>query len=192
MCFPFNKLWHFQICIAKCPYSYKKQFTKNTFHKCQNCTSNCTQVPFKLQKNRVRTHWKEVRTNFFLNVYTGNNQVRLMIEKCNSAHAQNHRRARQAHMKKIVLNEDAFTQCFWTAKGVRSCCFFSVFFGLAMAPKLEKSESGSISWKHGTEGLRSKNIWSIPIFLWVQTHFFCSINGASVSYKPKITSSPTD
>ena len=65
-----------------------------------------------------------------------------MIEKCNSAHAQNHRRARQAHMKKIVLNEDAFTQCFRTAKGVRSCFFF---FGVAMAPKLEKSESGSIS-----------------------------------------------
>ena len=59
-----------------------------------------------------------------------------MIEKCNSAHAQNHHRAWQAHMKKIV-----FTQCFRTAKGVWS--FF--FLGLAMAPKLEKSESRFVS-----------------------------------------------
>ena len=98
--------------------------------------------PIETTKKPGADSLKRGPDQFFLNVYTGNNQVRLMIEKCNSAHAQNHRRARQAHMKKIVLNEDAFTQCFRTAKGVRSCFFF---FGVAMAPKLEKSESGSIS-----------------------------------------------
>ena len=47
-----------------------------------------------------------------------------MIEKCNSTHARNHRKARQAHMKKMVRNEDAFTQSFRTAKGVRTRFFF--------------------------------------------------------------------
>ena len=36
-----------------------------------------------------------------------------MIEKRNSTHARNHRKARQAHVK-MVGNEDAFTQCFRT------------------------------------------------------------------------------
>ena len=44
-----------------------------------------------------------------LTVYTGNNQVGLMIKKCTSTHTRNHRKARQAHMK-MVRNEDAFTQ----------------------------------------------------------------------------------
>ena len=48
-----------------------------------------------------------------------------MIEKCNSTHARNHRKARQADMKKMVLNEDAFTRRFRAAKGVQTR-FFSV------------------------------------------------------------------
>ena len=52
-------------------------------------------------------------------------------------HARNHRKARQAHMN-MVRNEDAFTQSFRTAKGVQTSFFF---FGFAMAPKPEKSES---------------------------------------------------
>ena len=51
-----------------------------------------------------------------------------MIEKCNSTHARNHREARQAHIKKMLRNEDAFTQRFRTAKGVRT----RVFFGLGV------------------------------------------------------------
>ena len=47
-----------------------------------------------------------------------------MIEKCNGTHARNHRKARQAHMKKMVRNEGAFTQRFRTAKGVRTSFFF--------------------------------------------------------------------
>ena len=47
-----------------------------------------------------------------------------MIEKRNSTQARNRRKARQAHMK-MVRNEDAFTQCFRTAKGVQTS-FFSV------------------------------------------------------------------
>ena len=53
-------------------------------------------------------------------VYVGDNQVRLMIEKCNSTHAQNRRKVRQAHMKKMAWNKDAFTLHFRTAKGVRT------------------------------------------------------------------------
>ena len=77
-------------------------------------------------------------------------------------------------MKKMVLNEDAFTRCFRTAKGSRLGFFFR-FWGHRQP---EKGESGSISLKHGTEGLHGKNIWSVPTFLWVRTHFFCSVNGA--------------
>ena len=47
-----------------------------------------------------------------------------MIEKCNITHARNHRKAWQAQMKKMVRNKDAFTQCFQTAKGVRTHFFF--------------------------------------------------------------------
>ena len=66
---------------------------------------------------------------FFLIVYTGNNQVGLMIEKFSSTHARNHRKARQAHMKKMVRNENAFTQRFRTAKGVRTLFFFFSVLG---------------------------------------------------------------
>ena len=104
---------------------------------------------------------------YTLIVYSGNNQVRLMIEKCNSTHARNHRKARQAHMKKMVLNEDAFTRRFRAAKGVQTRFFR--FWGHSQP---EKGKSGSISWKHVTEGLHGKNIWSVPTFfmgafLWV-------------------------
>ena len=58
---------------------------------------------------------------FFFAVYTGNNQLR-----SNGTFARNHSKARQAHMTKMVRNEDAFTQRFRTAKGVRTPFFFSV------------------------------------------------------------------
>ena len=66
---------------------------------------------------------------FFLTVYTGNNQVRLRIEKCNSTHARNHRKLRQAHIKKMVWNEDAFTQRFQHQTGSGLFFFFFFFFG---------------------------------------------------------------
>ena len=50
-----------------------------------------------------------------------------------------------------------------------------------MAPKPEKSESGSISRKHGTEGLHGKNIWSVPTFFRSGPIFSCSVNGALVA-----------
>ena len=56
-------------------------------------------------------------------VYVGYNQVRLMIEKCSSTHAQNHRKVWQALMKKMVQNKDAFTLHFRTAKGVQTHFF---------------------------------------------------------------------
>ena len=39
----------------------------------------------------------------------------------------NHRKAQQADMKKMERNEDAFTQRFRTAKGVRTRFFFFFF-----------------------------------------------------------------
>ena len=65
----------------------------------------------------------------FLTVYKGN-----MIEKRNSTHARNHRKARRAHMK-VVRNEDAFTQCFRTAKGVQTIFFRAI---AAYGPKTRK------------------------------------------------------
>ena len=96
-----------------------------------------------------------------------------MIERYNSTHARNHRKLRQAHIEKIVRNEDAFAQRFRTAKGIRTRFFF---FGsgaiAAHSPKTRKSESGSILGKHSTEDLQGKNIWSVPTFLRVRTLFF--------------------
>ena len=72
-----------------------------------------TEVPLTLQKKPGPDPLPKSGPNrFFLIVYTGNNQVRFMIEKCNSTHARNHRKARQAHIKKMLRNEDAFTQRF--------------------------------------------------------------------------------
>ena len=73
-------------------------------------------VPFTLQKKLGPDPLKSGPDQFFVSVYTFNNQVWLMIEKCNGTHARNHRKARQAHMK-MVRNEGAFTQRFRTARG---------------------------------------------------------------------------
>ena len=68
-----------------------------------------------------------------------------MIERYNSTHARNHRKLQQAHIEKMVRNEDAFAQRFRTAKGIRTRFFF---FGsgaiAAHSPKTRKGESGSI------------------------------------------------
>ena len=61
-----------------------------------------------------------------------------MIEKCNSTHARNHRKARQAHIKKMLRNEDAFTQRFRTAKGVRTRVFFGLGAIAAYGPQTRK------------------------------------------------------
>ena len=48
-----------------------------------------------------------------------------------------------------------------------------------MTPKPEKSEFGSISWKHDTEALHSKNISGpYQLFYGLGPIFFCSVNGA--------------
>ena len=52
-----------------------------------------------------------------------------MIEKCNGTHSRKHRKARQAHIKKMIRNEDAFTQRFRTAKGVRTRFLFFFLVG---------------------------------------------------------------
>ena len=61
-----------------------------------------------------------------------------------------------------------------------------------MAPKPEKSESGSISCKHGTEGLHGKNIWSVPTFLGSGPIFFCSVNGTSGQFRLHIDDDDND
>ena len=56
-----------------------------------------------------------------------------------------------------------------------------------MAPKPEKSESGSISCKHGTEGLHGKNNWSVPTFFRSGRIFSCSVNGALIYFVEIVT-----
>ena len=73
-----------------------------------------------------------------------------MIEKYNSTHARNHRKLRQAHIEKIVRNEDAFAQRFRTAKVIRTRFFFFFFDSGAIAAhssKTRKSESGRIHFR---------------------------------------------
>ena len=53
------------------------------------------QVPFTLQKKPGPPGpFKKWFGPIFLTAYTGNNQVRLLIEKCNSRHGRNHCKAR--------------------------------------------------------------------------------------------------
>ena len=64
-----------------------------------------------------------------------------MIEKCNSStHAQNHRKARQARMKKMVRNKDAFTLHIRTAKGARTH-FFQFWSHSRLWPQNQKKPS---------------------------------------------------
>lgn len=53
-----------------------------------------------------------------------------------------------------------------------------------MASKPEKSGSGFISWKRGTDSLRGKNIWSVPAFYWVRTYGFFSVEQMGVNKPP--------
>ena len=106
------------------------------------------QVPFTLEKKPGPEPLKSGPDQYILTVYTRNNQIRLnsaKVDMCKSRHARNHRKARQAHMKKMVRKEHVFTQRFRTAKGVRTR--FGGVLGPQppMAPKPEKSKSGSIS-----------------------------------------------
>ena len=70
---------------------------------------------------------------------------------------------------------------FEQQKGSGHVFFFGFGAIAAYGPKTRKKRVGSISWKHGTEGLHGKNIWSVPTFLWARTHCFlwCKC-GASV------------
>ena len=53
-------------------------------------------------------------------------------------HARNHLKARQAHMKTMVRNEDAFTERFRTAEGIRTCFFFGLGAIATYDPKTRK------------------------------------------------------
>ena len=88
------------------------------------------------------------------------------------------------HMRETTVKHGRLTWRRWYGTKIRLLSAFEqqkeaglVFFPVLeplppMAPKPEKSESGSISWKHGKEGLHGKNIWSVPTFLCFLTHFF--------------------
>ena len=111
---------------------------------------------------------------FFLTIHTGNNQDRLMIEKCKKlTHARNHRKARQAQMKKMVRNEDTFTQYFRTAKGVRTRLFYFRFWGHSrLWPQIQKIASPDPF--HVVRKVYTAKISCPPepTFLWIRTHFF--------------------
>ena len=86
-----------------------------------------------------------------------------MIEKCNSTHARKHRKARQAHMKKTVPNEDEFTQRFATER-VRP--FFGFGAIAACGPKTRKKASPDPFHENMVRKVYTAT------FLWVRIHFF--------------------
>ena len=137
-------------------------------------------VPFTLQKKPGPDPLKSGPDQFFLSVYTFNNQVWLMIEKCNDTHARNHRKARQAHMKKMVRNEGAFTQRFPTAKGVRTSFFFFRFWGHSrLWPQNQKKASPDSFHEHMVRKVYTEKITcSYQLFYGSGPIFFCSVNGA--------------
>ena len=59
-------------------------------------------------------------------------------------------------MKKMVRNDDAFTQRFRTAKGVRTRFFFRFWAIAAYGPKTRKKRVRIHFMKNGTEGLHGK------------------------------------
>ena len=93
-----------------------------TWHVLENSLKSHLHYRKKLDPDAL----KSCPDQYFLTVYIGNNQVRLIIKKCNSTHARNHGKAWQVHMKKMVQNEDVFTQLFGTSKGVQTNFFFAV------------------------------------------------------------------
>ena len=112
-------------------------------------------------------------------VYMGINQVRLMIEKCNnSTHAQNHRKVRQAHMKKMVRNKDTFTLHFRTAKGLWTH-FFQFWSHSRLWPQNQKEPSPNLFhenmvWKVYT----AKISGAYQLFYGSGPIFSSSVNGA--------------
>ena len=115
---------------------------------------------------------------FFLTVYTGNKKVRLMIEECNSTHARNHRKARQAHMKKMVRNEDALTQRFRTAKGGRTG-FFRFWSHCRLWPQNQKKASPDPFHENMVRKVYTAKISGLyQLFCVSWPIFFCSVNGA--------------
>ena len=105
-----------------------------------------------------------------------------MIEKRNSTHARNHRKARQAHMK-MVGNEDAFTQCFRTVKGVRTS-FFSVFVAItAYCPQNQKKASPDPFHENTVRKVYTAKISGLcQLFYGFGPKFSCSVNRALVSH----------
>ena len=129
----------------------------------------------------IYTAGKKSPDQFFLTIYKGNNQVRFMIEKRNSTHGRNHRKARQAHMK-MVRNEDEFTQCFRTAKGVQTS-FFSVWGPqLPMVPKPEKASPDPFHENMVRKVYTAKISGPYQLFYGSGPIFFCSVNRALVSH----------
>ena len=86
-----------------------------------------------------------------------------MIEKCNSTHARNQRKARQAHMKKMVLNEDAFTRRFRAAKGVQT----RFFFGFGAIVNKKKASPDPFHESMVRKVYTAKISGPYQLFLWV-------------------------
>ena len=106
-----------------------------------------------------------------------------MIEKCNSTHARNHRKARQAHMKKMLRNEDEFYTALSNSKMGPDSCFRgrSRFGGHSrLWPQNQKKASPDPFHENMVRKVYTAKISGLyqlfygsgPIF------FFCSVNGA--------------
>ena len=103
-----------------------------------------------------------------------------MIEKCNSTHARNHRQARQAHIKKMLRNEDAFTQRFRrTAKEVRTRVFFRFGGHSRLWPQNQKKASPDPFHENMVRKVYAAKISDLyQLFYGSGPIFFCRVNGA--------------
>ena len=101
-----------------------------------------------------------------------------MIEKCNSTHARNHRKARQAHMK-MLRNEDAFTQRFRTSKRGPDSCFFRFGGHSRLWPQNQKKGSPDPFHENMVRKVYTVKISGLYQLLYGSgTIFFCRVNGA--------------
>ena len=107
-----------------------------------------------------------------------------MIEKRNSTHARNHRKARQAHMKMVGKRRCVLHSAFEQLKGSALVLFFG-FCGHSrlLPPKPEKKRVRIHFMKNTVRKVYTAKI-SAPyqLFFGSGPIFFCSVNRALVSH----------
>ena len=140
-----------------------------------------SQVPFTLQKKLGRDPLKSGADQLFTWVTI---RWGLWLKSAIfSTHSQNRRKVRQAHMKKMAWNKDAFTLHFWTAKAVRTH-FLRFWSHSRLWPQNQKKPSPDLFhenmvWKVYT----AKISGAYQLFCGSGPIFSSSVNGALSSLR---------